>query len=129
MSQSVLKAFSSRAKNLHEQFIHHSAKDSQAHYFKATKHNKVEKRRSKRSMEVSFSKRQPDTSNAAGSESANGDDLAVLKALLDCLNLKHEEEMEKAQETTGLLQTENMLITEKTAKIPLSVDTDTLAFA
>ena len=64
-------------------------------------------------MEVSFSKRQPDTSNAAESESANGDELAVLKAQLDCLNLKHEGEMEKAQETIGVLQTESILMKEK----------------
>ena len=37
--------------------------------------------------------------------------------------------MEKAQQTTGLLQTENKLMKEKTAKIPLSVDADTLTFA
>ena len=75
----MLRAFSRRAKNLHEQFTHHSAKDSQVHYFQAKKNNKVEEPRSKRSMEVSFSKRQPDASNAAESESDNGDELAVLK--------------------------------------------------
>ena len=35
------------------------------------------------------------TSNAAESESDNGDELAVLKAQLGCLKLKHEERMEK----------------------------------
>ena len=37
--------------------------------------------------------------------------------------------MEKAQQTTGLLQTENKPMKEKTAKILLSVDADTLACA
>ena len=34
-----------------------------------------------------------------------------------------------AQQTTGLLQTEKTLMKDKTARIPLSVDTDTLTFA
>ena len=82
-------------KDLHEQYTHHSAKDNQAHYFQAKKTNTVEEPRSKRSMEVSFSKQQPDASNAAESESDNGYELAVLKAQLDCLKLKHEEKWKR----------------------------------
>ena len=36
-------------------------------------------------------------SNAVEREFDNGDELAVLKALLDCLKVKHEEEMEKEE--------------------------------
>ena len=69
-------------KNFHEQVTHHGAKDNQTHYFQAKNNNTVDEPRSKRSVEVSFSKRQPDASNAAESESDNGDELAVLKAQL-----------------------------------------------
>ena len=66
------------------------------------------------------------TSNAAERESDNGDEVAALKAQFDSLNLKHEEEMEKAQQKISLLQTENKLMKEKTAKIsfPLRAKND-----
>lgn len=62
------------------------------------------------------------TSITAESQSDNGEELAVLRAQLDLLKLKHEEEMGQAQQKNDLLQTENNFMKDRTAKISLSVE-------